>query len=322
MTNSILNNGSAENKVHISVAIPVYNASAILPELLERLERSLEKITDRYEIVLAEDGSADDSWNKITILSKKYSKVRALKLSRNFGQHYALSAAIDHTVGEWVVIMDCDLQDQPEEIIKLYSKAQEKYDCVFGARKIRKDTFLKRTFSKIFFAALSYLSDFKIDNTVGNFGIYNRRIIDAIKSMTERIKWYPGMIRWAGFNSTTVDIEHAQRFSGKSTYSIRKLFHLAFDIVCMFSDKPLYLSIKSGFAISLAAMAYGFYIFLRSLLGFANPPLGWASLFVSIWFLFGLLTLNLGVIGLYIARILNEVRYRPVYIIADKTDGP
>ncbi len=302
---------------HISVIIPVYKAVNSLLELIDRLTRALQQITPEYEIILVEDGSPDQTWEKVLEVHSKYPRIKALKLSRNFGQHSALTAAADHAQGEWVVIMDCDLQDQPEEIQKLYSKAMENYDSVFAARINRQDSAFKRFCSRNFYMLLTYFSGEKIDPATCNFGIYSRRVMNEIKKMNEQLRWYPGMIRWLGFPTATVGVAHAARSYGKSSYSFRKLLHFAIDVVCISSDKPLRLSIKGGLFISFLSILVGVFIAARSILGSSTPPLGWASLFISIWFLSGLLFFNLGVVGLYIARIFNEVRARPIYVVAE-----
>lgn len=299
----------------ISVIIPVYNAADSIIELTDRLTKTLQKITSSYEIILVDDASLDNSWDKLLHVAKTYPSIKAIKLSRNFGQHKALTAAADQAHGTWVVIMDCDLQDQPEEIEKLYAKALENYDSVFGARINRQDSILKRFGSRCFYTMLTYLSGTQMDPTTGNFGIYNRRVMNAVKQINEQLRWYPVMIRWVGFRSTTINITHAARKSGQSSYSLRKLLHLAIDVICVASDKPLRLSIKVGFYVSFAALIFGIFIVVRSILGSSTPPLGWTSIFISIWFLSGLLMFNFGIVGLYIARIFNEVRARPIYII-------
>src|SRR5580704_5039642 len=204
---------------HISVIIPVYKAADSLFELAERLTNSLQKITSEYEIILVEDGSLDRSWETVLEVYKNYSYIKALKLSRNFGQHSALTAALDYAHGDWIVIMDCDLQDQPEEIEKLYSKAMENYDSVFGARVNRQDSLFKRLTSRCFYALLTYLSGSKMDPATGNFGIYSRRVMNEVKQMNEQLRWYPAMIRWTGFRTTTIEIAHAARSVGKSSYT-------------------------------------------------------------------------------------------------------
>jgi polyisoprenyl-phosphate glycosyltransferase len=302
----------------ISVLIPVYKATDSLVELIERLTNSLNRITSEYEIILVEDGCPDGSWEKVLEVHKDYPFIKALRLSRNFGQHSALTAALDFANGEWIVIMDCDLQDQPEEIEKLYSKASiENYDSVFGARANRQDSVFKRLCSRSFYAVLSYLTGSEIDSRTSNFGIYSRRLMNEVKQMREQLRWYPAMIRWAGFRTTTIEIDHAARVTGSSSYNFRKLLHLSIDVICISSDKPLRLSIKGGLLMSLTSMLIGIFISLRTIIGSATPPLGWSSLFVSIWFVGGLLIFNLGVIGLYVSRIFNEVRAKPIYIVTE-----
>ena len=163
---------------------------------------------------------------KIELQGKRDPKIKGIKLSRNFGQHYAIAAGLDHSQGDWIVVMDCDFQDQPEEIIKLYNKATEGYDIVLGKRIRRNDTFLKIYFSKIFYLLLGYLTDTKQDSTIGNFGIYSRKTIDAICSMQDSYRYFPTMVRWVGFKNTQIEIEHAERGSGKTTYNYKKLFNI------------------------------------------------------------------------------------------------
>jgi len=300
---------------HISVVIPVYKAEGNLQNLAERLVSTITQITLAYEIILVEDGSPDNTWETILNLCKKYSNIKGIKLSRNFGQHCAIAAGLEHSTGEWIVIMDCDLQHPPEEIHKLYSKAMENYEIVFGARRYRNDLFLKKFLSYCFYKLLFLLTDFEIDPSTSNFGIYHRRVIKSVNDMHEKLRWYPAMIRWVGFRYTTVNISHASRFSGYSSYSFRKLIHLAIDIICLSSDKPLRLTIKCGLCISTIAFLFAVYTLFRIMFMSETPPLGWLSLIISIWFFFGLVIFFLGTIGLYIARIFNEVRARPVYII-------
>jgi glycosyltransferase involved in cell wall biosynthesis len=301
--------------LHISVVSPVYKAPEILPELVARLERSLSEITDSFEVILVDDGCPWDSWSVIEELAMDFKFIKGIKLSRNFGQHYAITAGLDHAKGEWVVVMDCDLQDQPEEIHKLYSEAQQNnFDIVLAARENRKDNPLKKLFSKFFYRSLSYLSGAKYDHRVANFGIYSQKVIDAINQFREPIRYFPGLVQYVGFNSTTININHASREEGQTSYSLKRLFKLALDVILAYSDKPLRTIIKLGVLISLLSFAYVAY----SLWQWYNDKiivLGYTSLIASVWFLSGVLISILGVIGLYLGKTFEAVKSRPIYLI-------
>jgi len=300
----------------ISIVSPVYHAERIIPRLVELIESNVKAISENYEIVLVEDGSADNSWVELKKVVDKNHKVKAIQLSRNFGQHRAITAGLDHTKGEWVIVMDCDLQDRPEEIPKLYAKALEGYDVVLASRYKRKDTFIKRFFSKSFYRTLSFLTGYEHDESIANFGIYNRKVIDAVKSMRESVRYFPTMVKWVGFKSTKINVDHAPREEGKSNYNFRSLFRLAIDIILASSDKPIRLLIKTGGIVALGA----FFIALIYLFKWLNGDifiLGYTSLIVSIWFLSGIIMATLGVVGLYIGKTFEGVQDRPLYIIKE-----
>jgi len=300
--------------VHISVVSPVYRAEKILPELADRIKRSLEKITNSYEIILVEDCGPDQSWSKIEQLSKIYPEIKGIKLSRNFGQHYAITAGLDYAKGEWIVVMDCDLQDQPEEIEKLYQKANEGYDIVLARRHSRKDGFFKKLGSKAFYRTLGYLTGSEQDETVANFGIYSRKVIDAVCSMRETIRFFPTMVKWVGFKSVKIDIEHSSREEGKSNYNLKKLLNLALDIILAYSDKPLRLLIKTGLLISFGSILFSILTLIRWYNG-TIFELGYTSLIISIWMLSGFIVSTLGIVGLYLGKTFEAVKKRPIYII-------
>lgn len=304
----------------ISVVSPVYSAEKILPELVRRIKESVSKITEDFEIILVEDHGPDNSWGVIQELALTCPQVKGYKLSRNFGQHYAITAGLDHAKGEWVVVMDCDLQDQPEEIASLYSKAKEGFDIVLARRFDRQDNFLKRLFSKLFYRTLGYLTGSEQDETIANFGIYHKNVIEAVISMRESIRYFPTMIKWVGFKATKLNVEHVQRFEGKTSYNFKKLFNLALDIILAYSDKPLRLLIKAGLFISLISLFVAVGYFIRWING-EVIVLGYASLIISLWLLSGFIIATLGVVGLYVGKTFEGVKNRPIYIIQDKTDG-
>jgi len=301
----------------ISVVIPVYNAENCLHELYRRLRNSLETISNNFEILLIEDCGDDRSWEIIVDLADKDSRVKGIQFSRNFGQHYGITAGLDYCEGDWVVVMDCDLQDRPEEIPRLYLKAQEGYDVVLARRGKRKDPFLKRQTSQIFYSVLNYLADLNCDPEVGNFRIISRKVVRTFYSMRERLRFFGALIDWMGFPTASIDVEHSSA-SRKSTYTFKKLWKLSSETIIAYSDKPLKLSIRLGFLMSMIAFIYGTFIFLHSFIyGFAVA--GWTSLIVSLYFIGGIIICNLGIVGIYLGKTFDETKKRPLYIVRNST---
>ena len=289
----------------------------MIPILVERLEASVRDIFYDYEIILVEDYSPDKSWAVIENIARTNDKIKGLRLSRNFGQHCAITAGLDHASGDWIVVLDCDLQDQPEEIGKLYAKAKEGYDLVLASRHTRKDRYFKKMLSRLFYKLLSYLTGTEHDPEVANFGIYSKDVIRAVISMREPIRHFPSLVKWIGFNSAKVDVEHAPRLEGKSSYDLRKLSKLAIDIILAYSDKPLVLLIRAGSLLSFGAMIVAIYYTYQSLAG-NIVVLGYASLMVSIWFLSGVIMATMGVVGRYVGKTFEGVRNRPLYVIKSR----
>lgn len=302
----------------ISIVSPVYNAEKIIDELCNRLIANLSKLTDAFEIILVDDNSSDDSWKKIKENTLKDHRIKGYLLSRNFGQHHAITAGIDKVNAEWVVVMDCDLQDRPEEIVGLYNKATKGFDIVLAARKNRKDNFFKKATSKTFYLILSFLSGMEFNGEVGNFGIYHKNVVDNIKDLREPFRFFVSSVKWIGFNSTTVNVEHDIRFEGKSTYNYKKLISLAVNIIISYSNKPLNIMIFTGISfafISLLFIAYNFYL---KFIGHITE-LGYTSIISSIWLLAGVILSSTGILGIYIGKIYDGIKNRPLYIISEKT---
>ncbi len=302
----------------ISVVTPIYGCSKSLNKLYKRTRDALLVISKNYEIIMVNDASPDNSWEEIKKLSQKDHRVRGINLSRNFGQHKAIIAGLDYARGEWIVVMDCDLQDQPEEIIKLYNKAQEGYDIVLGKRDKRKDSSLKKLGSELFYKFNNYMTENKLDNTVANFSIISKNVLNAISKMQEQNKPFALIINWVGFRKAYVSIKHAKREEGKSSYTLYKLIDLAIDSIITQSNKPLKLSIKFGLMLSFLTLLYGFWLIVRYYI-FSIPSEGWTSTIVSIYFLGGLLFANMGILGLYIGKIFEETKNRPIYLVQETT---
>lgn len=298
----------------ISVVIPVYQAENLIHELLRQLTNELKSITNQYEIILVEDRSPDNSWVELQKSTKLYPNVKAVRLSRNYGQHYAISAGLALAKGAWIVVMDCDLQDQPSEIPKLYEESKKGFDIVLARRVERQDNWMKRLSSKLFYRALGYLTGTEQDSSVANFGIYSRKVISAINKMPESIRYFPTMVRWVGFKSTKLDVVHAARPTGKTSYNFKKLLNLSLDICLANSDKPIRLTIKLGLLVAFTGFIFATYVAIKALLG-EIQVLGYASLLISVWVLSGLIICIIGVVGLYVGKSFEGIKNRPLYVI-------
>ena len=301
----------------ISIVSPVYRAEKILPILVSEINLVMERIGEDYEIILVDDRSPDNSWKVMKVLSSQNPKIKSIRLSRNFGQHSAIFAGLTKAKGDWVVVMDCDMQDQPKEIAKLYKKALEGYDIVLGQRENRKDKFLKKLTSRLFYKVFNYLSGANFDNNVANFGIYHQKTIKSILDMKDYVKFFSLFINWIGFKSVSIPIEHGEREEGKSTYSVGRLFKQAFNVIISFSDKPLRLFINFGLSISVLSFIVGIYYLYLALTGKIAQP-GFSSLILSIWFLSGIIISCIGIVGVYLGKTFDQAKGRPTFIIDEE----
>lgn len=304
-------------KIHISVISPIYRAENIIVELVRQVRDAVLTITDNFEIILVNDASPDNSWEKITQECALDKRIKGINLSRNFGQHYAITAGLSYAKGEWMVVMDCDLQDRPNEIPNLYQKALEGWDSVFAQRKARNDKYFKKAFSKSFYKLFSYLTDTVQDESVSNFGIYHRKTIDALLKMKDQIRFFPTMIQWVGFRKYYLPVQHSERFEGKSSYNLKSLFRLALNSILAFSDKPLRLTVKLGFIITFLSLTVSLVYFIMYLIGDIKV-MGFTTLILSFWLLSGLIIFILGFIGLYIGKVFEKVKDRPTFIVEDE----
>ena len=306
---------------HISIVTPVYRAEGCLEELYRRLVAALSGITQDFEIVMVEDCGGDHSWEIIRDLARRDPRVKGLQFSRNFGQHYGITAGLDHCDGDWVVVMDCDLQDRPEEIPRLYARAREGYEIVIGHRGKRNDPLRKRVASWVFYQLFNWLADIDYDGQAGNFRIVSRKVVESVRQMREQLRFFGGLITWMGFPTAAIDVQHDERYAGPSTYTLAKLWKLAFETIVAYSDKPLRLSVRFGFVLALLAFCYGLYIVVHALL-YGSAISGWASLIVSLYLIGGIIIAILGVIGIYLGKAFDEAKKRPLYIVMHTTfDG-
>jgi glycosyltransferase involved in cell wall biosynthesis len=303
---------------HLSVVVPIFREEATLRELYRRLEAALSGITQEFEIVLVSDGGRDGSWAVIRALAAADPRVKGVKFTRNFGQHLAISAGLDACDGDWVVVMDGDLQDRPEVIPELYAKAQEGYEVVFVARKDRPESALYRAAARIFYRLLKLLANTEYDPEHGNFSIISRRVVEQYRAMGEALRFYGGIIDWLGFERTAITASHGARYAGAPGYDLRKRVRLATQIILAHSDRPLHLSVAFGLAISIFSGAAGMWIILRALFYKQYSVEGWASLMVSVFFMGGIILMVLGIMGIYLGKVFNELKGRPLYVVADE----
>ena len=305
--------------IHISIVSPVYRGEKMVAELVRRNVESVTTITDDYEIILVNDASPDNSWDEIVKQCAQNPKVKGINLSRNFGQHYAITAGLHYAKGEWVVVMDCDLQDRPEEIPNLYRKAMEGYDIVYARRVARKDKFFKRLSSTLFHWVYNWLSGLEADKTIANFGIYKQCVIAEFNKMLERARSFPSLVKYLGFKDTAIDVEHAERAEGKSSYNLYKLFKLSFDVIVSNSNKPLRLAIGMGFGMAAFSFLLALYNIIAKWIGIIQVD-GFTTTIFSIWFVGGLMLFVMGILGLYIGKIFDQVKGRQLFVVKDKVN--
>ncbi len=308
------------SQIDISVVIPVYGCRAALPELHRRLVETLSSMGKMFEIVLVNDACPQDSWSEIERICAADQRVIGIELSRNFGQIRAITAGLDYARGDWIVVMDCDLQDRPEGIPALYAKAMEGYDVVFARRKERKDNALVKFLSKAFYSVYNYFTDGAFDNSICNFSISRRIVIDSYCSMRERNRAYTLFIKWLGFRQAAIDVEADERYEGKSSYNFARKVRMAFEFITAQSNKPLRFAMTLGLVIALFAFIYTIYLVLKHLI-VGGVPEGWTSTIASIYLMGGLILFAVGVVGVYIGNIFDEVKQRPLYVVRDVKNG-
>lgn len=303
--------------IKISIVSPVYRAEKMVQMLVERIVNSVSTITEDYEIILVNDASPDASWQMIEQECLLNKRVKGINLSRNFGQHYAITAGLSYAKGEWMIVMDCDLQDRPEEIPALYQKALEGYDIVYARRKQRQDKWLKRMTSRIFNAVLNWLSGSNKDKEVANFGVYSYKVIAEYNKIQEYARSFGSLIRYLGFKTTAIDVQHASRAEGKSSYTLQRMLKLTCDVIISNSNKPLRMAVGLGFGMSALSFLLALYNVVARMIGIISFP-GYTTTVFSIWFVGGLMLFVMGILGLYIGKIFDQVKGRPNYIVRDK----
>jgi dolichol-phosphate mannosyltransferase len=302
----------------LSVVSPVYQAERCIPELCGRLISTLSRISDDFEILLVEDRSQDQSWKCIQEESAKDDRVVGIRLARNFGQHRAITAGLDVAEGDWVIVMDCDLQDPPEKIQDLYDKAIQGFEIVLAQFVERTEPRVRQYRSKLFWRLLSWLAGIEFDPRVGNFRIMSQRVVRNFRRYREQLRFLGGITSLMGFTTTSVTMTRDQRFLGETSYNFSDLLRIAIQMVMAYSDKPLRLSIAAGLIMAGLSVGAGVIILLLRLFDVITVS-GWASVMVSLYFIGGLIIANLGFIGYYLGRTYDESKDRPLYIIESCT---
>ncbi|MBU4199837.1 MAG: glycosyltransferase family 2 protein [Verrucomicrobia bacterium] len=297
---------------YLSIVIPVYNSERIFPELYRRLIKALENIVDSFEIIAVVDGCRDQSYNVIQALSAKDARIKAIEFSRNFGHQAAITAGLSMASGNMVAIMDDDLEDPPETLPLLVARVREGFDVVYGIRRKRKRALIHRFFFTAFYRILSGLVDVHMPGDAGDFCVMTRRVVNALNAMPENNRYLRGLRAWAGFDQTGIEYERGDRFASESGYNFGKYFKLALDAIFSFSYKPLEYVSKIGFVIALGSFIYGLYVIF---IGRILVAPGWSSLFIAILFFSGVQLISIGIIGQYLARIYDEIKQRPKFII-------
>ena len=302
--------------MELSIVSPVYHGEKMLNELVQRIHAAIKELTDDYEIILVNDCSPDLSWQKITGICSHDKKVKGINLSRNFGQPYAITAGLSYAAGEYVAVIDCDLQNKPEDLPAMYRKAKEGYDIVSARRVVREDTFLKRLSSATFHRVYDFLSGFKTDKAVAEFGIYSRKVVKVYCSIPEYSRSFVELVHTLGFKKTTVDVLHDHRLEGESSYNLYRLLKLSYDSIISNSNRPLHLAVSLGLIMSVISFLMAVYNIFAKFYGL-NEVVGYTSTIFSIWFVGGLLLFMMGILGLYIGKIFDQVKGRPVFIVSE-----
>jgi dolichol-phosphate mannosyltransferase len=306
----------AAGKIAYSLVVPIYNEEAVLPRLLHRLDRLLERLDAPAEVILVDDGSRDISGMMAAARAQDNPHYRYIGLSRNFGHQIAITAGMERAQGDAIIVMDADLQDPPEVVLELIAKWREGFDIVYAKRKAREgESFLKLATAHAFYRVLRKLSNVDIPENVGDFRLIDRKVLEAFKRMPERDRFVRGMFGWLGFKQTAVEFHREARAAGETKYGWRKMFRLATDGIIGFSDAPLRAVLWLGAGVSALAMLYGAIVLAMVLFGSGALVQGWASLAVLTSLLAGMNLMTVGVVGLYVGRIHNEVKQRPLYVI-------
>jgi glycosyltransferase involved in cell wall biosynthesis len=303
--------------VFISCIVPVYNEQANIETFFPMLAECLNKLTNRFEIIVVDDGSKDATVAKIIQLPQNLN-IKLIGFSRNFGKETALTAGLEHCSGDVAILMDADFQHPIEVIPEFLAEWGKGYEMIYGVRKNRdKESRIKRSFARLFYWLMAKITKIDLPNNAGDFRLLDRKVIEAINSFQERIRFMKGLYAWVGFKKTAVPYEVQDRVGGKSSWGFFKLTELAITGITTFSDIPLRVWGFVGFIVSLLSLIYAIYIVTSTMIYGTDLP-GFPSIIVAVMFLGGVQLLSIGILGEYIARIFTEVKQRPKYLVETK----
>jgi glycosyltransferase involved in cell wall biosynthesis len=298
---------------HLSVVIPVYGCADCLTALHARLTASLEKICSDWEIVYVDDRSPDSCWQQLTAFAGADSRVRAYRLSRNFGQHAAITAGLAHSRGDWTVVMDCDLQDAPEEIPRLYAEANEGHDIVLTRRDQRFQGRIRKLTSRAYFKARNLFFKTDMETEYSTLSILSRKVVDAFLSVRDRDRQYMLILHWLGFDHVAIEISQTDRHAGRSSYTWRSLAKVGLDGMFFQTTVLLRWIVYLGFAVAFAGgllaafLVYSYFV--------SDPLPGWTSVAVLTLVIGGFMIVSTGVSALYVGKVFEQVKQRPLYVI-------
>jgi polyisoprenyl-phosphate glycosyltransferase len=305
--------------IELSVVVPVYDCRDCLRALHQRLRHTIEPLTESYELVFVDDRSRDGSWEVLLELAGVDPRVRLLRLTRNFGQHMAITAGLAETSGRWVVVTDCDLEDPPEQIQMLYAKAQRGYDFVLSRRKRRRQSLFRRAGARVYRWLANTLAGTDVDPHLTNLSIASRPVIDAVLRLRDQDRQYILILLWLGYDHAIIEVEQHKRYAGQSAYSFAELVRVAADGIFFQTTRLLRWIVYAGFAIALLGALFALLIVYRYTQ--SSPPAGWASLAVLVLILSGFIMTSTGVMGLYIGKIFGQVKGRPLYVVDKRIAG-
>lgn len=309
--------GTVPGETLLSILVPMYNESEVIPVFFERIEKLLLSTGMPYEIVCVDDGSRDTTLDLLRAHAARNPCIKVLAFSRNFGKEAALTAALDHASGAAVIPMDTDLQDPPELIPEMLKKWQQGFDVVFAKRSSRaSDSYIKHKTAVWFYKLFNQLSDTSIPDNVGDFRLMDRKVVEVIRRLPEKDRFMKGLFCWPGFTNTTVEYERPVRAEGQTKFSMWRLLNLALSGIVSFSTMPIRAGIYLGLLISLVSFLFALYIIAKTLIFGVDVP-GYASIMVTVLFLSGIQLFFMGLMGEYIGRIYKEVKNRPLYVVSE-----
>jgi len=304
------------NKIFYSVIVPLYNENLVIKESYQRLKEVMDSVKENYEIIFINDGSTDETRDKVEKICNEDKKIKLINFSRNFGHQAAISAGMELAQGDAIIVIDADLQDPPEVIPKMIEKWKEGYEVVYGKRIKREgDSFFKKITAKIFYRVFKSMTSINIPVDAGDFRLIDRKVCDVLTSLPERNRYVRGLVSWVGYKQTFVEISRQERFAGETKYPLKKMIKLAIDGITSFSYKPLAIVGYFGGLTSLIGLISIIGVIINGLVN-KTPFLNFGLIIAINLLMFGLVFISIGIMGEYIGRIFDESKARPNYIIA------